>query len=155
MTPHTLLAALAIVTSANAFGAYKCNIDGQTTYMQTPCPQQGTVGEELERRRIQKQQAADERTECARKFDGHQPLTVSGHDGSVYEAERQLRDMMKDPASFAAIRWSEITRGCGTYHVTVTYRARNGFGGYSVETADVTLAASGHVLDVKTRRRKN
>lgn len=156
MNYRTAAAVLFAAISIPATARTTCMIDGQPVEIQEPCPAPGTVGEEVLRRKLRKkaelQAAEDHARTCAARFANLPPINASRADGSVSEAARALRQIMKDPSSFEAIRWGPLTRGCGTYSVDVTYRARNGFGGFSVETSTVTLDASGRLLDAQKHR---
>lgn len=144
------LAALVISLPA-ASREYQCTLgDGRMVWQDTPC--QGsyngmnTVGEEIERRRRLKAQAAAQEQSCQDKFKGKDEVKNSGWDGSVYQVESYLKGgFLRDPDSFKAVEWGKVVKGCGTYAVSLTYRARNSFGGYVAETRVFTLDANGVV----------
>jgi hypothetical protein len=80
------------------------------------------------------------------------PKPVNGAwNGSVWEVDQELRRRLKDPDSLLYIDWYEprlVALG-GTikaWAVRVTYRARNSFGGYMVETRNA-LVRNGIVVE--------
>lgn len=148
--------ARAIETRQAAPREYQCVVgEGRLVWQDTPCkgdPHGGmnTVGEEMERKRKAKEQAAAQavvqQQACADKFKGKLEVENSPWDGSVHAVERYLKaDFLKDPDSFQAIEWGKVVKGCGTYAVALKYRARNSFGGYVVETRIFSLDADGVV----------
>jgi hypothetical protein len=71
----------------------------------------------------------------------------SAWDGSVYQAEKYLKDRLKDPDSYESISWGEVSKNeQGNYVTWVKYRAKNSFGGYNVGQQAFTLSPSGEVL---------
>lgn len=143
---HFTLIALAFMAAPPAHAQdYKCVIDGKEVRLTEPCPKPGTVGEELVRRRLKKQATSEQAENCVRLFAGKLPVENSPWDGSVYAVERYLKRSLKDPDSFKAVEWSPVRKGCGNYTVGLSYRAKNGFGGYVVEQAVFTLDADGNV----------
>lgn len=148
-----MIALLLAVSVAPAFGReYQCVAgEGRIIWQDTPCkgdPHGGmnTVGEEIERRRRLKAQAAEQEKACGDKFKGKLEVKNSPWDGSVYAVEQYLKSSyLKDPDSFQAIEWGKVIKNCGTYVVSVKYRARNSLGGYVVETRIFTLDADGNV----------
>lgn len=131
---------------------YKCVLDGRLVYQDSPCKGNATggmntVGEEMERRRQLKVQAADQEVACRDKFKGKTEVQNNPwNEGSVRAVEQYLkRGYLKDPDSFQAIEWGTVIKGCGNYVVSLKFRARNSFGGYVVETRIFTLDADGEV----------
>jgi hypothetical protein len=60
---------------------------------------------------------------------------------------------LRDPDSYESINWSEIAKNSdGTYQVTHTFRAKNGFGGMGVETLTFTIAPDGQTIINSTRQ---
>jgi hypothetical protein len=79
--------------------------------------------------------------------DHKSPVFNSAWDGSVYQAERYLKDRLKDPDSYESIGWGEVGKlKNGNYTTWVKYRAKNGFGGYTVSKALFILSPEGEVL---------
>jgi hypothetical protein len=78
-------------------------------------------------------------------FSGFDTVTNSQWDGSVDVAERYLKNnLLRDPSSYESIRWSKVsTNPDGSYKVTHTYRARNGFGGMGKETTTFIISKDG------------
>lgn len=66
-------------------------------------------------------------------------------DNSVDCVESYLkRHYLKDPSSYEGIKWSKVNKNSdGTYSVTHTYRAKNGFGGYAILTNTFVIAEDG------------
>lgn len=56
-----------------------------------------------------------------------------------YEAERILRQVLKDPRSLEVIEVSSCLKVAKGYRCVVKYRAKNGFGGYNVDKLDMIL----------------
>ena len=145
-----LLASLAMPAVARE---YQCVVgEGRLVWQDTPCksdPYGGmnTVGEEMERRRQLKAQAADQEVACRDKFKGKIEVQNNPwNGGAVHAVEQYLkRDYLKDPDSFQAVEWGTVLKGCGNYVVSLKFRARNSFGGYVVETRIFTLDADGKV----------
>lgn len=145
-----LLASLAMPAVARE---YQCVVgEGRLVWQATPCrsdPYGGmnTVGEEMERRRQLKAQAADQEVACRDKFKGKIEVQNNPwNGGAVHAVEQYLkRDYLKDPDSFQAVEWGTVLKGCGNYVVSLKFRARNSFGGYVVETRIFTLDADGKV----------
>lgn len=74
----------------------------------------------------------------------------SAWDGSVNQVERYLkRQLLRDPESFQAIEWSPVVKTQYGYSVRVKYRAKNGFGGYSVANQVFELDSYGAVVGVR------
>lgn len=72
----------------------------------------------------------------------------SGWDNSVYQVERYLENILKDPDSYDGIEWTRVVpTGSGGYAVRHKYRARNSFGGMVIEDRIFVLDAAGNVLD--------
>ena len=154
MKQMLVLAALLAVlpVAAQAAREYQCVVgEGRLTWQDTPCKGaphggMGTVGEDLERKRKAKADAAVRQQSCADKFVGKLEVRNSPWDGSVGVVERYLKSSyLKDPDSFQAIEWGKVVKGCGTYAVALKFRARNSFGGYVVETRVFSLDADGVV----------
>ena len=69
----------------------------------------------------------------------------SPFDNSVDCVEYYLKHKyLKDPDSYQGIEWSKVINNQdGTYNVTHTFRARNGYGGMGIETLTFTIASDG------------
>lgn len=70
----------------------------------------------------------------------------SGWDGSVYQVERYLENVLKDPDSYDGIEWSKVMPSGSGYVVRHKYRARNSFGGMVIENRIFVLDADGNVV---------
>lgn len=80
-----------------------------------------------------------------------QPLAVvrnSPWDGSVAQIERYLKNNLRDPDSFEAISWGEVVNDGERFSAWCKYRAKNGFGGYSVEHQVFVMDQAGVVIAV-------
>jgi hypothetical protein len=151
-----MIVLLVAISAAPAFGReYQCVVgEGRLIWQDIPCKGDlhggmNTVGEEMERRKREKARVTEQELTCQDRFKGKLEVTNSSWDGSVYQVESYLkRSYLKDPDSFQAIEWGKVKKNCGTYVVTVKYRARNSLGGYVVETMIVTLNADGNVTGV-------
>lgn len=78
-------------------------------------------------------------------FSGFDTVTNSQWDGSVDVAERYLKkNLLRDPSSYESVRWGKVSKNPdGSYKVTHTYRARNGFGGMGIETTTFIISKDG------------
>ncbi|MEW5928895.1 MAG: hypothetical protein AB1941_15650 [Gemmatimonadota bacterium] len=71
----------------------------------------------------------------------------STYDGSVYQVEEYLkRQVLRDPDSYESIEWGPVRATPAGFSVWHRFRARNGFGGYAVETYRFELDAAGAVV---------
>lgn len=104
---------------------------------------------EAEANRIKKQKMLEEARQAC-EAEKRKPALVknSSFDGSVPEVKQYLKNTLRDPSSFEAIRWGEVMRTCDGYMVHLTYRAKNGFGGMTVSSGVFTLDKSGNVVSV-------
>ena len=59
-----------------------------------------------------------------------------------------LKHTLKDPGSYESVKWSEVVKVKNLYVIQHTYRARNSFGAYDVETRFFTLDSGGSVISV-------
>lgn len=78
------------------------------------------------------------------------PVYNSAYDGSVWQVEKWMKSresILKDPDSFQAIDWSQVKKDAesGGYAVRCKYRARNGFGGYTIENRLFGLDRQGNI----------
>jgi hypothetical protein len=72
----------------------------------------------------------------------------SAWDASVRQVERYLKQNLKDPDSYQSIEWSKVVKtDGGGFMVRHKYRAKNGFGGYTIEEQVFILDAQGNVLE--------
>lgn len=68
-------------------------------------------------------------------------------DNSVDCVENYLKRSLRDPDSYESVKWYKVLKNSdGTYQVTHTFRARNGFGGMDVETKTFTIASDGQTV---------
>jgi hypothetical protein len=69
-------------------------------------------------------------------------------DNSVDCVEYYLKHKyLRDPDSYDGVSWSKVQKNNdGTYSVTHTFRARNGFGGMGQETLTFTIASDGWTI---------
>jgi hypothetical protein len=78
----------------------------------------------------------------------------SSYDGSVRQAKEYLIAHLKDPDSYQSVKWFNVVEVNGAidglekamFTVRHTYRAKNSFGGYNVETCIFFLDGSGEVI---------
>lgn len=59
-----------------------------------------------------------------------------------------LRRSLRDPGSLELIKTDAGKTGENEYFVQIDYRAKNGFGGYSVESISMTTDKDGNVLEI-------
>ncbi len=67
-------------------------------------------------------------------------------DGSVHQVQTYLQANLRDPDSYQSIDWGKVRQQEGHYVVSHRYRAKNGFGGYSVEEKTFVLDSAGQVI---------
>jgi hypothetical protein len=84
--------------------------------------------------------------------DGTSPLTVpdwvSRWDHSVSSVEHYVKHQyLRDPDSYESVKWYlPLPNADGTYQVTHTFRAKNGFGGMNEETHIFTVSSDGETV---------
>lgn len=82
-------------------------------------------------------------------------------DGSVHQVERYLKkSYLKDPESYEGISWGKVVEIDNSdngyrYNVTHTYRAKNSFGGYVVESLIFYLDDDGNIIEVSSDENDN
>lgn len=106
---------------------------GVVGYINTP----PKTEEELEAERRYKAQEEEQR---------HWKVQNSAWDGSVVQVEQWLKKSLRDPDSFEAVTWGRVKKTESGYQVTLTYRAKNGFGGVNVTNAVFLLSEDGVVI---------
>jgi hypothetical protein len=80
-------------------------------------------------------------------IDAVQVVQQSSWDGSVPQVKNWLKHNLRDPDSLEFEFWSPLEKaGPHGYAVRCRYRAKNGFGGYSVEDKVFALDVNGNVL---------
>ena len=76
----------------------------------------------------------------------------SSLDGSVRQVESFLKCCyLRDPNSYQSVTWGPVAKGQtqkGMYHVQHKFRAKNGFGGYTIEFHVFHLDSEGNVTSV-------
>ena len=95
----------------------------------------------------QKQIAALEREARQQKREAEKdPFEhlFSGWDNSCRPLVAAVKQRLKDPDSFEHIKTGFYRNG-SVVHVTMTYRARNSFNGYTVGSASADVSASGEI----------
>lgn len=70
-------------------------------------------------------------------------------DGSIRQVEAYLKKTLKDPKSYESIEWSEVSKTDNGYVVRHKFRAKNSFGGYTIENKVFYLNSSGDVTEVQ------
>ena len=72
----------------------------------------------------------------------------SHFDNSVDCVENYLKkSYLRDPNSYESIRWTKVIKNDdGTFQVTHTFRAKNGFGGMVEETKTFAIASNGNTI---------
>lgn len=74
----------------------------------------------------------------------------SSFDGSVSQVKKYLKKNLKDPKSYESIEWGEVIENENGYMVRHKYRAKNSFGGYTIENNVFHLDLKGNIIDVTT-----
>lgn len=72
-------------------------------------------------------------------------VKASSWDGSVEIVESFIKNnYLNDPSSYESVKWGHLTKNSdGTYVVTHTFRARNGFGGMNQQSMTFIISADG------------
>ena len=77
-------------------------------------------------------------------------LQNSSWDGSVYHVKENLKKGLKDPDSYESIEWSKVQKlDNETFSVRHKFRAKNSFGGFTIENHIYTYDSSGSILSDK------
>ena len=66
--------------------------------------------------------------------------------GSVRQAPEYLAANLKDPSSLEIIEWGKVKKAGAGYSVSCTFRARNSFGGYNVQTEVFLFNKDGYLI---------
>lgn len=80
--------------------------------------------------------------------EGNTIIENSAWDGSVSQVKKFLKNNLKDPKSYESIEWSEVEKISTGYRVRHKYRAKNSFGGYTVENQVFYIDNQGNIVDV-------
>lgn len=92
---------------------------------------------------------AKAQADCKAEMSRKAVVFNSGWDGSVFQAEDYLkRRYLRDPDSYESVGWTMVERSCSGYRVSGSFRARNGFGGMTVETATFEFDTKGNVINM-------
>ena len=71
----------------------------------------------------------------------------SAWDGSVYYVKEYLKSTLKDPDSYASTEWRTVRKlDDGNFKVRHKFRAKNSFGGYSIENHIYVYTSSGKII---------
>lgn len=66
---------------------------------------------------------------------GNGPVSTEFGEYEAKNAVKQyLYENLRDPDSYEAVAWSKLNSAGGNFIIDHRYRAKNGFGGYNVET---------------------
>ena len=104
------------------------------------------IGTESIMRMIKADAGIREKSDDSERGDGS--VKNSPWNGSVMQVKNYLKKTLKDPDSYESIEWGKVIDNNGTYEVKHTYRAKNSFGGYVVETCLFKLDSHGNVIEV-------
>lgn len=72
----------------------------------------------------------------------------SSLDGSVSQVKKYIKNNLKDPKSYESIEWGKVVENEDGYMVRHKYRAKNSFGGYTIENKVFHLDLKGNIIDV-------
>lgn len=72
-------------------------------------------------------------------------------DGSVSQVKKYLKSNLKDPDSYESIEWGKVIETDNGYTIRHKYRAKNSFGGYTIENNIFYLDFKGNVIEVTPR----
>lgn len=91
---------------------------------------------------------------CSNNFDKeetHSKIENSPLDNSVYQVERYLKnEYLKDPDSYESINWSNVQElNENKFMVRHKYRAKNSYGGYTIEEKIFCLDGDGNIIDIR------
>jgi hypothetical protein len=74
-------------------------------------------------------------------------LNQSSWDNSVPCVESYIKSHLNDPGSYESVHWDKATQSDdGTYTVTATYRAKNGFGGIVTNITQFKIDKDGQTV---------
>ena len=82
-----------------------------------------------------------------RKEKGNK-IENSAWDGSVSQVKKYLQNNLKDPNSYESIEWGKVIENENGYIIRHKYRAKNSFGGYTIENNIFHLDLKGNVINV-------
>lgn len=82
-----------------------------------------------------------------RRIERSREIVYARSDGSVSQIERYLRTNLKDPDSLDFIKWVGPVLTDNAWTVMVTYRAKNSFGGYVIESYMFIMDLDGRITD--------
>lgn len=127
-----LVAGLAMAAHAQP---YDCQHGPYTYHQDLPCDDPEGHVYQLKQQE-QEQQAQEAAAQAARQW-----RTLPSDDAYMVTraAERFLKRQMKDPGSFQVVTRHRAEQNSSGFRVTLTYRARNSFGGMNLESAQVLL----------------
>lgn len=66
-------------------------------------------------------------------------------DGSVWQVKEYLKQNLKDPHSYESIEWGNVVRTDNGYLIRHKYRAKNSFGGYTIENLIFYIDYEGNI----------
>lgn len=66
-------------------------------------------------------------------------------DGSVWQVKEYLKQNLKDPRSYESIEWGNVLKTDNGYLVRHKYRAKNSFGGYTIENLIFYIDYEGNI----------
>ncbi len=68
--------------------------------------------------------------------------------GIVWQVSAYIEDHLRDPDSYESVYWGKLEKtGDGNWGVIHKYRAKNGFGGYDIESRYFVIDKSGNVIE--------
>ena len=74
------------------------------------------------------------------------PIYNDPWNGSVAQVSKYLEKNLKEPGSLHVIEWGKVKKAGTGYSVTCTFRARNSFGGYNVQTEVFLFNKDGYLI---------
>jgi len=146
---------------------FKCISDGNVTFQDEPCDSNPAktskpnwVEDIAERDRInmevsshRKLQApvlSEEEQANKRAIEKMKTYSFMSSDDLPFEVKlgirKHLRQTLRDPGSLEDLTWNQVLKMGDKYRVWITYRAKNGFGGYAPGRETYNMNSDGDVL---------
>jgi len=80
------------------------------------------------------------------KFKQEQEILSEKRTNAIIEATHYLKSNLRDPDSYESIQWGTLNElKNGSYSISNTYRAKNGFGGINVEEKTFLFSKDGYL----------
>lgn len=91
----------------------------------------------------------EEAKKSSKNKEGKINVENSSWDGSVRQVKDYLKRNLKDPKSYESIEWSNVIENNDGYMVRHKYRAKNSFGGYTIEDKTFYMDFNGNITKIE------